>query len=120
MAGSVISLKVTRLVRRLRDVPGDGLAFAVEVRGEKDVICPATCLLDRGDLPAPVRGDLVVGCEVMLHVHAELALAGVLRQVADVAVGGEHGVPGPQVAFDRLRLCGRLDDHEVLGHGERV
>ena len=105
---------------RLRDVPGDGLAFAIEVRGQEDAVCPAARLLDRGDLAAPVGRDLVVGREVMLDVHPQLTLAGVLRQVADVAVGREHGIAGSEVAFDRLRLRRRLDDHEVRGHGERV
>ena len=46
IAGSVISLKVTRLalaggeVDRLGDVPGDGLALAVEVGGEVDLFGP--------------------------------------------------------------------------------
>ena len=107
-------------VRGLRHVPGDRLPFPVEVRGQEDVVRSAARLLDRGDLAAPVGRDLVVRREVVLHVDAELALAGVLRQVADVAVGGEHRVAGPKVAFDRLRLRGRLDDHEICGHGERV
>ena len=50
----------------------------------------------------------------VLDVDPELTLAGVLRQVADVAVGGEDPVVRAQVAFDRPGLRGALDDHEVL------
>ena len=111
---------IRREVGRLRDMPGDRLALPVEVRGEEDVVRAPPRFLDRGDLPAPVGRDLVVGREVVLDVHPQLTLAGVLRQVADVAVGREHGIAGSEVAFDRLRLRRRLDDHEVRGHGERV
>ena len=74
-------------------------------------------LLDVGDLLAPVVGDDVLGGEVVVDVDAELALARVLGQVADVAVGGEDPVVGAEIALDRARLGRRLDDHEVLRHG---
>ena len=106
-----------RDVGGLRDVPGDRLALAVEVGGEVDGVGGLRGLRDLGDLLAAVVGDDVLGGEVVLDVDAELALAGVLRQVADVAVGGEDAVVGAQVALDRPRLGRRLDDHEVLWHG---
>src|SRR6185295_13698675 len=46
----------------------------------------------------------------------ELALAGVLGDVADVTVGGQDTVIGAEVALDRPRLGRRLDDHQVLRH----
>ena len=106
-------------VGRLGDVPGDRLALAVEVGREIDVDRPAGGLLDRGDLLAPVVGDHVLRREVVVDVDAELALAGVLGQVADVAIGGEDLVVVAEVALDRPRLGGRFHDHEVLGHGGR-
>ena len=69
------------------------------------------------DLLAPVVGHDVLGLEVVVDVHPELALAGVLRQVADVAVRGEDAVVRAEVALDRPRLGRRLDDHQVLWHG---
>ena len=69
------------------------------------------------DLLAPVVADDVLGGEVVVDVDAELALAGVLGQVADVAVGGEDAVVGAEVALDRPRLGRRFDDHQVLRHG---
>ena len=73
-------------------------------------VISATCLRRSSEID-------VLGREVVVDVDAELALAGVLGQVADVAVGGEDAVVGAQVALDRPRLGRRLDDHEVLRHG---
>ena len=73
----------------------------------------ATCFARSSD-------DDVLGREVVVDVDPELALARVLRQVADMAIGGEDAVVGAQVALDRPRLGGRLDDHEVLRHGAGV
>ena len=70
----------------------------------------ATCLRRSSEIDVLRR-------EVVVDVHAELALAGVLRQVADVAVRREDAVVVAEVAFDRPRLGRRLDDHEVLWHG---
>ena len=123
IADSVISLKVTRRVLSaadvggLGDVPGDRLALAVEVGGEEDLVGGLGRLLDLGDLLAPVVGDHVLGREVMVDVDAELALARVLGQVADVAVRGEDPVVGAEIALDGAGLGRRFDDHEVLGHG---
>ncbi len=123
MAGSVISEKVTRRVLVARDVggfgdvPGDRLAFTVEVGGEEDHVRGLGRLGDLGDLLAAVLGDDVLGLEVVVDIHAELALAGVLRQVADVAVGGQDPVVGAEVALDGPGLGRGFDDDEVLGHG---
>ena len=70
----------------LGDVPGDRLALAVEVGGEIDLVGALGGLLDVGDLLAPVVRDHVLRFEVVVDVDAELALARVLGQVADVAV----------------------------------
>ena len=107
-------------VHGLHDVPGDGLALAIEVRGEVDQVRGGRRAGDGVELLATVLVDDVLGREVMLDVHAQLALAGILGQVADMTVGGQHLVAFPQVSLDRPRLGGRLDDHQVLGHGRRV
>ncbi len=103
-----------RHVGRLGDVPRDRLPFPIEVGGEPHVVGDLDRLRDLGELLAAVVGDDVLGREIVINVDAELALAGVLGQVADVAVGGEDLVVGAQVAFDRPGLGGRFDDHEVL------
>ena len=104
-------------VGRFGDVPGDGLALAVEVGGEIDHVAAARRAGDVVDALAAVRADDVLGGEVVVDVDAELALARVLGQVAHVAIGGEDAVVGAQIAFDRPRLGRRFDDHEVLWHG---
>ena len=80
-------------VGRLGHVPGDRLALAVEVGGELARRRPIlTAFVDRGDLLAAVLRDHVLGREVVVDVDPELALARVLGQVADMAVGGEDRV----------------------------
>ena len=123
MALLVISLNVTRRCLRsgisdgLGDVPGDGLALAVEVRGEVHEVRRCGRPTDGVELLATVLVDDVLGREVVLDVDAQLALAGVLGEVADMTVGGQDLVAVAQVSLDRPRLGGRLDDHQVLGHG---
>ena len=92
MAGSVISLKVTRRVlsRGTWAASATCQAIASPSRSRsvarKTWSAPRGGLLDVGDLLAAVVRDHVVGCEVVVDVHAELALAGILGQVADMAV----------------------------------
>ena len=73
-------------VRGLGHVPGDRLALAIEVGGEEDHVGRPGRPGDLGDLLAAVLGDHVLRCEVVVDVDAELALARVLGQVADVTV----------------------------------
>jgi hypothetical protein len=109
-----------RLLRRdvggLGHVPRDRLALAVEVRGEVDGVRAAGRLLDVGDLLAAIVADDVLGLEVVVDVDAELALARVVRQIADMTVRGENPVVVSQVPFDRSSLRRRLDDDKVLRH----
>jgi len=71
---------------RLGDVPGDRLAFTIEVGGQVDGVGPLRCLGDLVDLLAAVVRHDVLGGEVVVDVDAELALAGILRKVAHVSV----------------------------------
>ena len=105
-----------RDVRGLGHVPGDGLALAVEVGGEVHEIGLAGGLPYRAHVSAPIVDDLVIGPKIVLDIHTELVLAGVLGQVADVAVRGQDGEVPAQISLDRLGLCGRLDDHKVAAH----
>jgi hypothetical protein len=73
-------------VGRLGHVPGDRLAFPVEVGGQEDLVRAPGGLLDVGDLLAAVVRDHVLRREVVVDVHPELALARILGQVADVTV----------------------------------
>jgi len=105
-----------RDLRGLRDMPCDGLALPVEVGREEHGVRAARGLADARDLAPAVLADHVLGGEVVLHVNAEPALAGVLGEVADMALRGEDRVVLPEVALDRLGLRGALDDHQVPAH----
>ena len=97
--------------QRLEQVPGDRLALAVGVGGEDQLLVVLQRLGDGADVLGAVGGDLPLHREVVLGV--DRAVLG--RQVADVAVGGEHRVAGAEILVDGLRLGGRLDDDD--GHG---
>ena len=112
--------------QRLLDVPGDGLALAVGVGRQEDAVGLVRLLLQLGEdvlgrapalaLAVLALDDDVGGHPAGLDIDAgdDLALFAAARQVADVAVARQHLEIAAQVFVDRLRLRGRLDDHEVL------
>ena len=114
MACLVISLKVTRLTWS-----GGSLAYSLmcqaidspsrSVGRQPDRIGLAGLVSEPLELPLAFLEGLVAGSEVVLHVDAQ----GPLRQVANVAVGGNHAEAVPQVPFDGLGLGGRFDDHQI-------
>ena len=101
---------------RLRHMPGDRLSLTVKVCREVDDRCLGGGLLDCAELPLSIRHDLVDGREIVIDVHAELVLARVLGQVADVTVRRQNGVARAKISLDRFRLRRRLDDHKVVTH----
>jgi hypothetical protein len=113
--------------QHLEQVPGDGLPLAVLIGGQIELAGVLEEGLELTDLVLLLPGHHVEGLEVVVHVDAEtgpgLALVGrgdvrcVARQVADVADGGLHGELTAEETGDGLRLGGRLDDDEGLGHG---
>ena len=116
-------------VEHLQQVPRDGLALAVLVCREEQLVRVLERPLELGDLLLLVGVDDVVRLEVGVHVDRELPEAALLlarrqlgrgRQVADVSDAGLDGETGPEVARDRLRLRGRLDDHQPAGAGLRL
>jgi hypothetical protein len=103
-------------LERLEQVPGDGLALAVLVGGEVELVRVLEQRLELGHLRPLVRRDDVEGLEVVVDVDAEprprLALVaggdvgGVARQVADVADGAVDGVARPRKLAIFLALAG--------------
>ena len=78
IASLVISWKTMRLTgtlgwSTLEQVPGDGLALAVLVRGEVELVGVLEGPLELGDLLLLVGVDDVVGLEVVVDVDRELA-----------------------------------------------
>ncbi len=109
----------------LEEVPRDGLALAVLIGGEEELVGVLQRAPQLGDLLLLVRVDDVVRLETVLDVdreaperpllHVRRQLRG-LREVADVPHRRLDGVPLAEVAGDRARLGGRLHDHELAGH----
>ena len=111
-----------RRLERLEQVPGDGLALAVLIRGEVELVGVLEQGLQLADLLLLVRVDDVVRVEVVLDVDPELAEGALLdlgrhlarrRDVADVAHRGLDVPVAAEVAGDGPRLRGRLDDDEL-------
>ena len=94
----------------LGDVPGDRLAFAVQVRRQPHLARVAGLADELVELATTILEGLVARGEVMVEVDAE-RLGG---EVADMAVAGEHPITGSKVAFDGLGLGGRFDDHQIV------
>ena len=123
IAPSVISLNVTRWVLAGGTWAASATCQAIASPSRSRSVARKTVSADLAAFAMSatclraVVGDDVLGREVVVDVHAELALAGVLGEVADMTVGGEDAVVVAQVALDRPRLGRRLDDHEVLWHG---
>ena len=102
------------LLQNLQEVPGYRLAFAIRVGGEDQ---PARSLHRLGDLvddPLGIRLDLPAHLEIVVRQDGP-----VLRgQIADMAVGRDDLVAGPEIFVDGFRLGGAFDDDDV--HRQRL
>ena len=99
------------LAQRLQQVPRDRLALAVRVGGEDQLVVVLQRLGDGADMALGLRVDLPGHFESVLRIDRAV-LGG---QVADMAVGGQNRVAGPQITVDGLGFCRGLDDDN--GHG---
>jgi hypothetical protein len=113
-------------VEHLEEVPRDGLALAILIGREVDLVDPLHEVLQLLDLIAPVGRHHVQRLEVVVDVDAEAGpgfplvrgghVGRTAGQIADVADGRLDHVPRAEVAGDGLRLGGGLDDDEGVGH----
>jgi hypothetical protein len=103
-------------------VPGDRLPLAILVRREQELVGAREQLPQLGHLALLVGVDEVERLEVLLDVDAERAearplllrdLGSALRQVANVTDARLDHELGAEIAGDRPRLGGRLDDDET-------
>ncbi len=110
-------------LEHLLEVPRDGLALAVLIGGEEELVGLREERLQLADLGLLVRVHHVDRGEVVVDVHPEAAhLTGVLvrdlggraREVPNVSDARLDDVAGAKVALDRLRLGRRLDNDESL------
>ena len=110
----------------VEQVPGDRLALAVLVGGEVELVGVLEQALELGDVALLVARHDVVRREAVVDVDREPAprlvldagrgVGGGVGQVADVADRGLDHVVAAQVAADRPRFRGRLDDHQLVCH----
>ena len=112
-------------LQHLAQVPGDRLALAVLVRREQELVRVAELLPQVRDHTLLVGVDNVERLELVLDVHAELAVTlalllrdvrGPVREVADVPDARLDDEVAAEVAGDRPRFGGRLDDDEAGCH----
>ncbi len=110
-------------LQRLEQVPRDGLALAVLIGGEVELVGVLQSALELGDLLLLVRVDDVVRRETVVDVDGELAVRALLhvgghlarrRQVTDVPDAGIDDVVAAQIRRDLVALRGRFDDDEFL------
>ena len=97
------------VLQNTQDVPGDGLALAVGVGGQDQLVG----VFDRvGDLFHHLDGPAI---HVPVHLEVLVGLDGAVlgRQVAHVPVGRQHLVIGAQILVDRLGLGDRFNDYNV-------
>jgi hypothetical protein len=114
-----------RRLEGLQQVPGDGLALAVLIGGEVELVGLLQGRLQLRDLLALVRRYDVERLEAVVDVDPVPGLGQplvrrgdlvcVARQVADVTDRRLHGVARAEVAHDGLG--GRLDDDKALAGG---
>ena len=105
----------------LQQVPGDGLALAVGVCCEVELIYFFELGLEIRDLLLLVRADHVQRCETFIHVHAKTSpwLLLVLgrhvrsppRKIPNMAHRSFNDVIRTQIRSDLSRFCRRLYDH---------
>ena len=113
------ALRAFRLqARRLLHMPGDGLALAVGVGGQIDLL---GSLRGLGQFlhhrpRAFVAGHDVDRLEVILDIDRKLGFV----EVAHMPHRGLDGIALAQIAADRARLGRRFDDHQFAAAGAGV
>ncbi len=125
MAPSVISENVTRWVLAAGTCAASATCQAIASPSRSRSVASHTSTADRAARSICATclrrssGTTYSGAKSCSTSTPELALARVLRQVADVPVRGENLIVLAEVALNRPRLGGRLHDDKVLGHGGR-
>lgn len=85
-------------------VPSDRLSLAVFIGCEPDDVTRLSRFAKFRYETLLVCGDLIDGCEVMLHVYTKAARL----EVTYVSIAREHFVISSEEFANRLRLCGGL------------
>ena len=107
--GDPLGLVIIQLQQFLQ-MPGDGLALPVRVRGQVDGLGGLGLLLQFTDQFLFITDGDILGLKAMLNIHAHFALG----QVPQVTHGGGHLIVAAQVFLDGLGFRRGLDDYQVL------
>ena len=105
----VDALQRVALLQHVAHMPGDRFALAIRVGGEIEMLGAFDRL---GDVVQPLLRlavDLPGHGEVFVRPHR--AVLG--RQIAHMAVGGQHGVAFAEIFVDGLGLGRQLNDDDV-------
>ena len=100
------------LAQDLRHMPGDGLAFTVEVGSEIQGLGGTHGAADGIHVFDVLFDQLIAHGETVVGVHRTL----LGQEIAHMPVGGEHLVAGTEVAADGPGLGRGFDDQQVFGH----
>ena len=94
------------VIQFVGQVGRDGLAFAIRVRGQEDVVRRLGELLQLDKYFLFAGDDDVLGIEFVFDIHAQRALG----QVLHVSQRGFDGEAFAKIFLNGFRLGGRLDD----------
>ena len=95
----------------LAHMPADRLALAVRVGGQDQAVGLFRRIDDRLHAGALVSVQLPIHGKAFVGAHRSI----LGRQVADVAIGGQHLETGPEIFLDGLRLGGGFYDDKLHG-----
>ena len=107
--GNPLGLLIVQL-QQLLQMPGDGLALPVRVRGQIDGLGGLGFFFQFADQFLFIPDGDIPGLKAVLNIHAHLALG----QIPQVAHGGGHLIVAAQIFFNGFGFRRRLDDHQVL------
>jgi hypothetical protein len=108
----VLAVQRAAFLEKLNQMPGNGLAFTIGVSREVQCIGFLECTNNGFDVFFIAFDHLVLHLEVVVRVNG--AFLG--HEVPDMAIRGHDIEVLAKVLADRLRLCGRLDNYEILRH----
>src|SRR5713101_8789665 len=103
-------LGLDSVAQLLGQVPRDGLALAVRVRGQVDVVGGQGQLLQLGENLLLTRNDDVFRLEIVVDVDAQRALG----QILDVPERSFDSEALAQIFLDSLGLSRRLDNYQTF------
>ena len=107
------AMELPLLARKLlRNVPADGLAFAVGVGRDVDVRRVLGGVLQFLDDLLARDERFVLLLEIVVDVDTQLALG----EIADVSHRRDDFIIAPEILVDRLRLGGRFDHDQCFSH----